>query len=343
MTRGVESGGSPAAEGVLILDKPRGMTSHDVVARLRRLLGTRRVGHAGTLDPMATGVLVMLVGEATKLGPYLTAHRKRYQARVVFGRATDTRDAEGTTTASAEVPAWLRAEIDAGGTGGALAAALLAEHARTEQVPPAYSAIQIDGKRAYDLARAGEEVTLPPRPVTVHALAVISGSPADPAPFVDLDLDVSKGYYVRSLAHDVGERLGVPAHLGALRRTESGPFTLARAVTMEDDAGPDPGARARTSADPGREALRAALQPLAAAAAEALPVGHLGAEGTVRARQGKRLTEADFTEPPPFGDASAWLDPEGSLVAIGARLAADPATDPAMGGAVFVIHRGFVK
>jgi tRNA pseudouridine55 synthase len=314
-------------EGVVAVDKPSGMTSHDVVARARRILGTRRIGHAGTLDPMATGVLVLLVGEATKLGPYLTAHEKRYEARVAFGRATDTLDAEGATVASAEVPGWLLAEIGAAAPEGRprLAAALEAEIARASQVPPAYSAIQVDGRRSYDRARAGEEVDLAPRPVAVRDLRLLRGGvPELPAlPFVDLDVDVSKGYYVRALARDLGERLGVPAHLAALRRTASGPFTLARAVPLD--------------------ALRSALQPLAAAAAEALPVGGLTAEGAVRVRQGKGLVPADFASLPPLGDASVWLDPDGRPVAIGAHLAPEPATDPAMAAARFVIHRGFVE
>jgi tRNA pseudouridine55 synthase len=319
---------SVGAGGVLVVDKPAGMTSHDVVARVRRLLGTRRVGHAGTLDPLATGVLVVLVGEATKLGAYLTAQRKRYEARIAFGRATDTLDAEGATTRSAEVPAWLLAEIAAPPREGRIASALGAERARSEQVPPAYSAIHVEGQRSYERARAGEAISLAARPVTVEALGVTgSGVPKLPdLPFVDLYLDVGKGYYVRSLAHDLGERLGVPTHLAALRRTASGPFTLDRAARLDD--GPD--------------ALRSALQPLAEAAAEALPVGRLTDEGAGRARQGKRLAEAHFTALPPFAGASAWLDPEGRLVAVGARVAPDSAGDPAMGGAGFVVHRGFV-
>ena len=146
------SGLEVPAEGVLVVDKPGGMTSHDVVARVRRLLGTRRVGHAGTLDPMATGVLVVLVGEATKLGPYLTADDKGYVADVAFGRATDTLDAEGTTTTSADVPPWLCDEI-ASRESPRLAAALAEELGRGSQVPPVFSAIHVDGRRSHDRAR----------------------------------------------------------------------------------------------------------------------------------------------------------------------------------------------
>jgi tRNA pseudouridine55 synthase len=314
----------PEHEGVLVVDKPGGMTSHDVVGGVRRLLGTRRVGHAGTLDPMATGVLVVLVGEATKLGPYLTADDKRYLAEVAFGRATDTLDADGETTATAEVPAWLVEELREAPLGGRLREAIAAETARTEQVPPVYSAIHVDGRRSHDLARAGEDVALAPRPVAVRDIRVVGTSAVDPR--VTLHVAVSKGYYVRSLARDLGERLGVLAHLSALRREASGSFTIADAVALSAGAGP----------------LQAALIPLAQAAVRALPAARLTAQGAGRARQGKRLAAADFVELPPLGDASAWLDPGGLLVAIGAREAPDSATDLSVGGASFVIHRGFL-
>jgi tRNA pseudouridine55 synthase len=310
--------------GVLVVDKPGGMTSHDVVQRLRRLLGTRRVGHAGTLDPMATGVLVALAGEATKLGAHLTLHDKRYVARVAFGRATDTLDAEGETTAAAEVPAWLRDELRAGLT-GRLGEALALELARTEQVPPAFSAIQVDGRRSYDRARAGEDVSLPPRAVAVHAIRLVGAAAPDPPeePWADLDLHVGKGYYVRSLARDLGERLGVPAHLAALRRTASGPFTLDAAVRL----------------DAGGDALRAALIPTATAAALALPATTLTAEGVLRARRGQRLSPDDFASLPPPGEG-AWLGPDGRLVAFGITERAGSATNPAEVPR-FVLLRGF--
>jgi len=304
---------SEGPSGVAVVDKPGGMTSHDVVARARRLLGTRRIGHAGTLDPMATGVLVLLVGEATKLGPYLTAHEKRYEARVAFGVATDTLDREGATVAQAAVPAWLIEEIR-GGARPRVEEALAAERARTEQVPPAYSAISVDGQRSYDRARAGEAVALAPRPVEVMALDVAGGAVPEPPglPCLDLALQVTKGYYVRSLARDLGDRLGVPAHLAALRRTASGPFTLAAARPLDG------------------EALAAALLPLDEAARLALPAGRLTADGALRARRGQRLRPDDFAELPPAGAPSAWLDPRGRLCAVGSR-----------DGEGFTIHRGF--
>ena len=321
---------SDGPSGVVAVDKPGGMTSHDVVSRARRMLGTRRIGHAGTLDPMATGVLVLLVGEATKLGPYLTAHRKTYVARVAFGAATDTLDREGKVTATAEVPGWLRAEIAGTTDRPRITAALAAELQRTEQVPPAYSAIQVDGRRSYDRARAGEVVDLPPRPVEALALRVLSGEApeGDALPFVDVELEVSKGYYVRSLARDLGARLGAPAHLTALRRTASGPFGIDRAVTLTG------------------EAMTAGLVPLDAAAAAALPSAHLTEEGTLRARRGQRLGPGDFTTPSPEGAAAAWFDPRGRLVAIGTRAPEESAKEAAPEGTEptrFVIHRGFAE
>jgi tRNA pseudouridine55 synthase len=303
--------------GVVVVDKPAGMTSHDVVARARRLLGTRRVGHAGTLDPMATGVLVLLVGEATKLGPYLTAHQKRYTCRVVLGLGTDTLDREGAPTAEAEVPGFLLEELRRGG-GPRLAEALALEAARREQVPPAYSAIQVDGRRSYDRARAGEVVELAARPVEVLSLALVASAvpPAPSRPHLDLELAVSKGYYVRSLARDFGARLGVPAHLSELRRTASGPFALTAARPLDGDA------------------LRAGLVSLEDAARAAMPSGTLGEEGARKTRQGKRLETGDFTAVPPPGEPSAWMDPSGRLVAVGER---EVETDR------FSILRGFVE
>lgn len=310
-------------DGVIIVDKPRGLTSHDVVARARRALGERRIGHAGTLDPLATGVLVVLVGEGTKLAPYLTAADKRYAARVTFGAATATLDADGEIVARAEVPAALLAELraieadPAADPGELLTGALRAEAERTSQVPPAFSAIHVGGERSHDLARAGKEVALDPRAVAVRSLRVLGASAAEDAPSLELDVAVSKGYYVRSLARDLGERLGVPAHLSALRRTESGRFTLDGASSL----------------DAGAAGLREGILPLVDAVRRALPVAHLTEEGARKARQGKRLTSDDFAqnEAPPREGAAAWVDPRGALTAMGE--AADEG--------VFVVLRGF--
>jgi tRNA pseudouridine55 synthase len=321
------TGRRSAIDGVLIVDKPPGLTSHDVVARTRRLLRERRIGHAGTLDPLATGVLVVLVGEGTKLAPYLTAEDKRYTARVAFGAATTTLDADGEVTARADVPGALLAELRAiEGDPGAAPDGLVAqrardETARTSQVPPVFSAIQIGGERSHELARAGKAVELAPREVSVRALRVIAArggaAAGGDAPSLDLDVLVSKGYYVRSLARDFGERLGVPAHLAALRRTESGAFTLDHATPL----------------DAGEDHLREAILPIAEAVRRALPGGQLTDEGARRARQGKRLTVADFHEgaAPPAAGTAAWLDGSGRLVAIG----------EAVGEGGFAVLRGF--
>ncbi len=206
------------------MDKPSGMTSHDVVARMRRLAGTRRVGHGGTLDPMATGVLVLGVERGTKLLTYVIGSRKGYAATVRLGQSTITDDAEGSVVAETNADHVTEAEIHAG------LAAMVGE---IEQVPSAVSAIKIKGVRAYTKVRAGEEVVLAARPVVVHHITVgeIRRSPG----LVDVDIDVecSSGTYIRAIARDLGTSLGVGGHLTALRRTAVGGFTLAEARTLE--------------------------------------------------------------------------------------------------------------
>jgi tRNA pseudouridine55 synthase len=287
--------------GVLVIDKPPGMTSHDVVQRLRKVLRTRAIGHAGTLDPMATGVLVLALGEATKLVPWLTAHDKAYDATVALGVETDTLDAEGTEVGrSAPSRALLDAlgEASAGVPGKLLRGALEAELARTLQRPPAHSAIRIGGQRSYDLARRGETVELAPRDVRLRRIAIVGCRVAPPS--LDLSIEVSKGYYVRALARDLAESLGTLGHLTALRRTRSGCFDVGEAVALD---APTP-------------ELLARLQPLAGAAARALPVARLTEAGVRAARQGRPVAVCDM-DGAGAGD-SAWLSPEGDLVAIGA-------------------------
>ncbi|MFZ9889835.1 MAG: tRNA pseudouridine(55) synthase TruB [Myxococcota bacterium] len=212
---------SVGVDGVLLVDKPSGLTSHDVVGRLRRALRTRTVGHAGTLDPMATGLLVVLVGYYTRLSPYLTGADKAYDAEVTFGKSTTTDDAEGEVLETSETDRVTEAE---------LRAALAGFRGRCVQVPPAYSAIQIAGERMYDKARRGESVEIPAREVTFHELECLGYEP----PRASLAVRCSKGTYIRSLARDLGQRMGVPAHLSGLRRTGSGAFRLADAVPLED-------------------------------------------------------------------------------------------------------------
>lgn len=211
-----------AASGLVVVDKPAGMTSHAVVARTRRTLGTRKVGHAGTLDPMATGVLVLGVERATRLLGHLMLTEKTYAATVRLGQATTTDDAEGEITATASA---------AGISEDAVLAAVAAFQGDIEQVPSTVSAIKVDGKRAYALARAGEEVELKARPVRIHEIA--AGDFRREGDLLDLEIRVrcSSGTYIRAIARDLGAALGVGGHLTALRRHSVGPFTLTGADT----------------------------------------------------------------------------------------------------------------
>lgn len=210
--------------GLLVLDKPAGLTSHGVVARVRRALGTRKVGHAGTLDPMATGVLVVGVGRATRLLGHLMLTEKRYTATMRLGARTTTDDREGEVVATAS-PASLAAL-----TPDRVAATLAGFVGEVDQVPTAVSAIKVDGRRAYDRVRAGEDVTLAPRRVTIAELTVTGTD----LPDVAFDVRCSSGTYVRAIARDAGEALGVGGHLTQLRRTAVGPFTLDAAQTLEE-------------------------------------------------------------------------------------------------------------
>ncbi len=204
--------------GLILLDKPSGPTSHDMVYAVRRGSGERRVGHAGTLDPLATGLLVLCLGPATRLSEYLAGKDKRYLARVRLGQSTTTYDAQGQVTAtSTAIPD--RAAVEA---------ALAAFRGAQQQVPPAFSAVKRGGQKAYELARRGEAVALEARPVMIWSLELVDWHPPDLA----LELHCSAGTYVRSLAHDLGQRLGCGAHLAALRRTASGGLLASQAVPL---------------------------------------------------------------------------------------------------------------
>lgn len=210
-----------ALSGLVVVDKPSGPTSHGVIARLRRILGTRKIGHAGTLDPMATGVLVCGVGRGTKLLGHLALDAKAYTATLRLGVTTSTDDADGEPVA----------EVDpAGVTDEAIVAAMAALTGDIQQVPSAVSAIKVAGQRAYARVRAGEQVQLPARPVTVSRFVLY----ARRGPQLDVAVDCSSGTYVRALARDLGAALGVGAHLTALRRTRVGPFGLERARTLDE-------------------------------------------------------------------------------------------------------------
>jgi tRNA pseudouridine55 synthase len=206
--------------GVLVVDKPKGITSFDVVREVRRALKVKKVGHTGTLDPMATGVLPICIGDATKIAQFITEASKAYDATVKLGVTTDTLDAEGKVLETRPVPA-LNREL--------LERTFDKFRGTFAQVPPMYSAVKIGGKRLYELARAGEEVERAPRQVTVHELLLRDFSAEE----LKLSVHCSKGFFVRTLAAELGEALGCGAHLTALRRTQSGPFSLSQAVPLE--------------------------------------------------------------------------------------------------------------
>jgi tRNA pseudouridine55 synthase len=208
--------------GVLPVDKPAGPTSHDVVAQARRALGERRIGHTGTLDPFASGLLLLCVGVATRIAEYLTDQAKKYRAVMTLGAGTDTDDATGAVITVSE--GWRDLSIDD------LETALAEQVGSVLQRPPAYSAKKVGGERMYRLAREGRAPALDPVPVQIHALDLIAWEP----PAVTFDVTCSAGTYIRAIARDVGERLGVPAHLGALRRTTIGSIDVKQAVAFED-------------------------------------------------------------------------------------------------------------
>ncbi|MBR7838450.1 tRNA pseudouridine(55) synthase TruB [Actinospica durhamensis] len=213
-------------DGLVIVDKPGGWTSHDVVGKMRRLVGTRRVGHAGTLDPMATGVLVLGVEKATRLLGHLTLTRKEYEATIRLGQATVTDDAEGEVTTQAE-PAAVAAVTDE-----AVAAGIAVLTGEIMQRPSAVSAIKVDGVRSYARVRSGDEVKLQPRPITVYAFELLGARRGEGVFDLDVRVECSSGTYIRALARDLGEDLGVGGHLTALRRTRVGPYTLADAAEL---------------------------------------------------------------------------------------------------------------
>jgi len=204
--------------GVLVVDKPVGMTSHDVVQAIRRGSNIRRAGHTGTLDPRASGVLVILLGPAVRLSEYVAASDKRYQAVIQLGTTTDTYDGDGRTTSTLPIDV-TEEQFDT---------ELQKFVGRIEQVPPPYSAIKVQGRKAYDMARAGEQFELEPRIIDVYSLELLEWAP----PEVVIDVNCSSGTYVRSLAHDLGQRLGCGATLTGLRRTKNGRFTLRDAVPL---------------------------------------------------------------------------------------------------------------
>ncbi|MCV7123113.1 tRNA pseudouridine(55) synthase TruB [Mycobacterium lacus] len=216
---------SPSGPGIVVVDKPAGMTSHDVVTRCRRIFSTRRVGHAGTLDPMATGVLVIGIDRATKILGLLTGASKSYAATVRLGQRTSTEDAEGELLQSVSAE-HLTAE--------AIVAAMARLRGDISQVPSAVSAIKVGGRRAYRLAREGQPVDLEARPVRIDRFELLATRPHDRLVDLDVEVDCSSGTYIRALARDLGDALGVGGHVTSLRRTRVGHFTLDQAWSLDD-------------------------------------------------------------------------------------------------------------
>lgn len=273
-----------SADGVLVVDKPKGITSFDVVREVRRALGEQKVGHTGTLDPMATGVLPLCLGEATRIAQFITESHKAYEATLELGRTTDTLDAEGKVLETRPVPPLTRELLEA---------ALAPFRGPQLQTPPMYSAVRVQGRRLYELARAGQEVERQARPVTVHELTLRDFS----ACLVSVSVTCSKGFFVRTLAADLGEALGCGAHLVALRRTQTGPFSLAQAIPLQ-----------QVQADPRQAAER--LVPVALALAD-LPALTVTADEAARVRHGG-LVEV----PRPAPGLHRVLGPAGELLAV---------------------------
>ncbi|WP_433676776.1 tRNA pseudouridine(55) synthase TruB [Microbacterium gorillae] len=286
------TGPRPAA-GLLLVDKPQGITSHDVVARVRRGFGTRKVGHAGTLDPMATGLLLVGIEGATRLLTFLVGLDKTYTATIRLGVSTDSDDADGTVTASVSADAV---------TDAAIAEGISALTGDILQVPSTVSAIKVDGKRAYDLARAGETVELKSRPVTVSRFDVLETRRGDEVIDLDVVVDCTSGTYIRALARDLGAALGVGGHLTTLRRTAVGPFDVAEAAALTDDIG------------------SAAVLPPARVATDVLGALTVSAEEAVDLRHGKKLVgAAERVASFPV----AAIAPDGSLIGVLERRGSD--------------------
>ena len=306
--------------GVLVVDKPSGITSHDVVAVARRALGERGIGHTGTLDPMATGVLPLAIGKATRLVRFLSGSDKDYDAVIRFGRATDTYDATGTTTAESPMRP-TRTAVEFG---------LLALSGTYDQMPPSYSAKRVDGRRAYAMARRDQPVELKAVPVTVSR-AVLTAFDDDTA---SVSITSSAGFYVRSFAHELGRMLGCGACLEALRRTRSGEFTLAAAAPFELIAGGqglDAGARMSRIAE---------LMVPPGALLQSLPAVRVTAEGLDWVAHGRDLGPPQTLRAAVVRDASwleeepeSWvrlLDEAGHLVALATRRPASPLLHPSV-------------
>ena len=270
MTGPLPGRGAPFLSGILNVDKPLGSSSHAVVVAIRKLSGQRKVGHAGTLDPLATGVLLVCLGKATRVSQFLMDSHKTYCTTVRLGVSTTTHDAEGEIVAQANVAAGLD-EVQS---------ALRQFVGRIDQTPPAYSAIQVGGKRLYNLARQGIHVQVPPRKVDVYRLEVIEWKP----PFITLEVECGPGTYIRALARDLGEALGCGAHLSGLRRTKSGQFAVEQAASL-----------AELEAASAAGSLAGCLHPLDAAFAD-LPAVHLDAKAAYHLALGQAVPDPQHDE-----------------------------------------------
>ncbi len=281
-------------DGILVLDKPGGWTSHDVVARVRQLTRARRVGHTGTIDPLGTGVLVICVGRATRVAEYMVGHDKRYRATIRLGVETDTYDVEGRVTAQHPVDV----------SEASLRSALQRLTGDIQQVPPMYSALKRDGRKLVDLARRGVEIEREPRQVTIYSIDVLSFDPPDAV----IDVHCSAGTYIRSLAHDAGRVLGCGAILSALTRTAAGDFTLEQAVSL---------VRFEVAVDDG--SWPSLLRPLDAGLA-AFPAITVGEDDARRARHGMSIpgTWARASLAPTHASADLFrvYDPAGRIVGL---------------------------
>ena len=271
-----------AASGLVVVDKPAGVTSHDVVSRVRRLAGTRKVGHAGTLDPMATGVLVLGLNRATRLLGHLTLTDKAYDATIRLGATTTTDDAEGEPISTAPTGGLDETQIRS---------ALAAFVGDIDQVPTTVSAIKVDGRRAYRRVREGEHVELPARPVTIHELEVHRVRLGDEGVDVDISVRCTSGTYIRAIARDLGAELAVGGHLTALRRTAVGPFGLDQAHTIE------------------QLTEEFTMMPIAEAARVSFPSRELGQAQAGDVRHGRQI-DADL------GGITALFAPDGEFLAL---------------------------
>jgi tRNA pseudouridine55 synthase len=285
----------PGLDGILVIDKPIGPTSHDIVGLVRRLAATKRVGHGGTLDPFASGVLPVFLGRGTRIVEFHLADRKAYRATICFGASSTTDDLEGEMTpAAGPAPGHARVE------------AALPEFTGTiSQRPPAYSAIKVGGRRAYAVARAGGTVELKTREVVIEGLTLVSWDDSEPdRPIAIVDVVCSAGTYIRALARDIGERVGSAAYLGALRRTAAGPFTEADAIPLD---------RVREAAADGPSSLTALLRPIDTGL-DRFPFVDLTRDEVAAVARGQFVRPS--AEVPAGADHYRLRGPDGTLVAI---------------------------